>query len=117
MNPNNSDISPVMCMYEGNKSIKINKSVIDTIQQKYKDALSQSSQIIIVGMAYIKHDKHVWDPIRESKANILVIDPYPDSIYAWKQEHDLEHVDIIASEFGKHIETISDVVKHAALSI
>ena len=114
--PKNSDISPVLAMYAKDKRTVINKGLVERMQANYSNTLLKSSHVIIVGTKYIEHDQHVWKPISESSADILIIDPYPDSTLRWAQGIKPRRLTVLSKSFDKSVWDIAKYVRSAAYS-
>jgi hypothetical protein len=113
--PSNDDISPVLAIYEKGKRVVVNSILIKELQDKYVLVTKYSSLIVLVGIRYIEHDAHVWLPILESGAEILVIDPYPDEIVKWIEINNLINVSVIQSSFDQSIWEITKKVNSVLL--
>lgn len=111
----NDAISPSLAMYEKGKRVVINNSLIRGIQDSYKKALAQSSHVAIIGLNYAEHDKHVWDPIASNGANILIVDPNPDSIIEWARKSRINSINKIPSGFNDAILKIARWARASAL--
>lgn len=114
--PKNSDISPVLAMYAKDKRTVMNRELVEKMQTNYSNTLLKSSHVIIVGTKYIEHDQHVWKPISESSADILIIDPYPDSTLRWAQGIKPRRLTVLSKSFDKSVWDIAKYVRSAAYS-
>lgn len=114
--PRNSDISPVLAMYEKGKRVVINRRIIEKIQSDYSNTVLKSSHVIVVGTRYIEHDQHVWKPISEGGANILLVDPYPEATLNWAQGIGLQGFTVLPKSFDKAVWDIAKYIRHAAYS-
>lgn len=112
----NSDISPVLAMYEKGKRVVINKRHIEAIQKNYSGTVHKSSHVVIVGTKYVEHDQHVWRPIGESGANILLVDPYPEETLKWAERIGLQGFTVLSKSFDKAVWDIAKYIRHAAYS-
>ena len=109
--PKNSDISPILAMYEKGKRVVVNRKLIDNLQQLYSDIVKTSAMIILVGIKYIEHDYHIWNPISESSAKFVIVDPYPDQTVNWIENKKLNILSTIANSFNDSIEDITTYIK------
>lgn len=114
--PKNGDISPVLAMYAKDKRAVMNRGVIERIQKNYSDTVLKSSHVIIVGTKYIEHDQHVWKPISESNANLLIVDPYPEATLHWAQGIKQRGLTVLPKSFDKAIWDIAKYIRSAAYS-
>jgi len=63
-------LGPVMAFYMKNKPTQTNKSVLDKIQNFWKDRMSKSNKVIIIGINPNPDDKHIWETISKTNAKI-----------------------------------------------
>lgn len=109
--PKNSDISPVLSMYNKEKRIVINKNFISNIQEIYKKKIENSRMIILIGVKYIEHDTHIWEPIKNSKAKVYFNSRsgISEEMEKWSKENDINLFSIKGS-FNEKIEEISNLI-------
>lgn len=88
--PRNSDVSPVLAIYAKDKRVVVNRQLIRETQNKYADFIAGSKLVVLVGIKYVPHDTHIWDPLAAAKSSLLVVDPYPDDTIAWANECGLD---------------------------
>ena len=112
--PRNSDISPILAMYQKGKRVVVNTQLIEKIQKDYADAVTRSSHLVIVGTKYVEHDQHVWKPIAESSASILLVDPYPEATVNWARAVQREGVRALTIGFDQAVWKIAKFVRAAA---
>lgn len=110
-NSRNSDLSPVLALYQKGKRIVINNELINNIQRKYVDAISQSNLIFVVGVKYVEHDNHIWDSLSSSNAKIVIVDPYPDDTVRWADTHSLQNVEVMKSGFESVVLQMARMIK------
>lgn len=109
--PKNSDISPVLSMYNKEKRIVINKNFISNIQEIYKKKIENSRMIILIGVKYIEHDTHIWEPIKNSKAKVYFNSRsgISEEMEKWSKENNINLFSIKGS-FNEKIEEISNLI-------
>ncbi len=114
--PKNSDISPVLSMYNKEKRIVINKNFISNIQEIYKKKIENSRMIILIGVKYIEHDTHIWEPIKNSKAKVYFNSRsgISEEMEKWSKENDINLFSIKGS-FNEKIEEISNLILNKLL--
>ena len=110
-NPQNNSLSPVLCMYEKGKRAVINSGLIGDIQNKYKNVISNSNLVILVGIKYIKHDSHIWQPLEDSNASLLIVDPYPQETIEWVNRVGKTNVQVIPSGFNDSVWKIAKLIR------
>ena len=114
--PKNSDISPVLSMYNKEKRIVINKNFISNIQEIYKKKIENSRMIILIGVKYIEHDTHIWEPIKNSKAKVYFNSRsgISEEMEKWSKENNINLFSIKGS-FNEKIEEISNLILNKLL--
>lgn len=112
--PKNGDISPILSMYARDKRVVINRGLTERIQHIYSDSIHASSHIVIVGAKYIQHDHHVWGPIENSIAQILLVDPFPTATVEWAQSVGIKNIKIELMSFSESVRSIFKFIREAA---
>lgn len=90
-NQKNSDISPALSMYSPTKRVVMNRSLIENIQQEFSKSIENSNLLVIVGVGLAEHDRHIWEPIKNSKGKLLIVDLYPEKLIDWAKAHGLDN--------------------------
>lgn len=67
----NGVVAPSMCLYMQGKPVNTSPSVIQTLQDNWKNELDDADYIVIIGIRPVMADSHIWGPIIKSKAQIL----------------------------------------------
>jgi len=63
--------APCMSYFIENKSTNFGSSFIEQEKERYKELVSNAEKIIIVGAALREYDTHIWEPLKNTKANII----------------------------------------------
>ncbi|PKG37485.1 hypothetical protein [Psychromonas sp. Urea-02u-13] len=109
----NSDLSPVLALYQKGKRIVVNNELINNIQKKYVEAISNSNLIFVIGVKYVEHDNHIWDCISSCKGKVVIVDPYPSDTMKWAETNSLQNIEVMESGFEDIVLKIaSDIKKH-----
>ena len=66
----NRPAGPCISFYMKNKPTAVGTKTIQAIQKKWKEIIQYSDTLVIIGANVNKEDKHIWEPISNSKANI-----------------------------------------------
>lgn len=111
--PKNNDISPVMAKYEKGKRVVINSDLIKSIQQTYDCLIKSSKMIVLIGVKYIEDDFHIWNPILQSGAGLLVVDPYPENTIDWIKKNSLQDYSVIKKGFEESVWEITKQIRKA----
>lgn len=109
--PKNSDLSPVLAMYAKGKRVVINRELINKIQLGFVNSVKKSPLVVLIGIEYIEHDTHVWQPIRESNADILIVNPFPASTLDWAKSVGLNKTTVFEKSFDKSVWDITKFVR------
>jgi hypothetical protein len=110
-NTRNSDLSPVLALYQEGKRIVVNNELINVIQKKYVEAISHSNLIFVVGVKYVEHDNHIWDSLSSSDAKIVIVDPYPDDTLQWADTNSLQNIEVMKSGFESVVVPMARMIK------
>jgi len=106
----NSDLSPVIAMYAEGKRVVINRNTIQSIQTKYSEFIASSQLVVLVGIKYLSHDTHIWNPIIHTRPNLLIIDPYPKNILDWAKDNSFDNISVIEKSFDQSVWDITKAV-------
>lgn len=108
-NLENSDLSPILSMYNKEKRVVINNLFIKKIQEMYETKIKSSSIIILMGIKFLEHDTHIWESIKNSKAQIYFNsrNGFDDNMNTWIKKHNINISPII----GGFDEKIDDIIK------
>jgi hypothetical protein len=77
-----------MALYSPGKEVLFNSQFTERTQAAFRQLVLRADEVIIVGAGYAKHDRHVWEPIEDTKASVFVVDPLPDGFAELKQMRD-----------------------------
>lgn len=108
--PNNSQLSPVLAVYEKGKRVHINSSLVEQIQQEFRSAVERATLLVIIGTNYIPEDTHIWSPLEASSARKLIVDPCPSRLRDWAAKTRGETT-IIEGGFNDHVLPISSFIR------
>ncbi|WP_373975016.1 SIR2 family protein [Chitinibacter sp. SCUT-21] len=107
----NSDLSPVLAMYAEGKRVVINPRTILAAQNEYSKRIASSELVVLVGVRYVPHDNHIWDPISERMPKLLIVDPYPLGTTSWADANGLSDVIVIKKGFEDSVWDIKKAVQ------
>ncbi|WP_254436406.1 SIR2 family protein [Vreelandella aquamarina] len=108
--PKNSDLSPVLAMYAKGKRVVVNRNLIQNTQQKYSELIASSRLVVLVGVKYISHDTHIWEPIVQARPNLLIVDPYPQDTIDWVTANNFDNVTVVDKSFDTSVWEITKSV-------
>ncbi len=106
----NEILSPILCMYAKGKRVVLNKTLINNIQKDYAELVKKSQLVVLAGIRYIDHDTHIWQPILESNAKLLIVDPYPEATIEWAEQNGLKYK-LLQKGFDTAVDDIAESVK------
>lgn len=66
-------LAPVMCLYMEGKPVSISPSVIQRVQEMWKDAVARAKAIFCIGVYPLEADDHIWSPIAKTQADLFFI--------------------------------------------
>jgi len=66
-----NSIPPIMSYFEKEKRSTAGEEYLMESRERLSYLISNSDQIIIIGVKIREHDKHIWNPIKQSKAKLV----------------------------------------------
>lgn len=69
----NNALPPVMCLYMKSKPVQVSPSTISEIQEEWRNHVLNSTKIFIIGVNPNPEDKHLWNAIASSPAEIVYV--------------------------------------------
>lgn len=106
----NRPAGPCMSYYMKNKPTSVGPSTIREIQNKWKEVISKSDKLVIIGTNVNTDDSHIWEPITGTRAKIgFVGSPNAFSVLeSLGSDIDATH---LSSDFDASISDIVNFVK------
>lgn len=83
-----NSLPPAMSIYMMGKPSLAAPSFLKRQQDLYKEAAEEADIIFVIGMAYNEYDIHIWEPLRQTAAQLVFLNPFPDKIKDFCQERD-----------------------------
>ncbi|WNJ81674.1 hypothetical protein RJE46_10750 [Cedecea neteri] len=103
--------SPVMCLFNKEKRVVMNSSIIEGLKARYSSVIKQSRYVFIVGVNYVPHDSHVWDCIFDSGAELIIVDPYPSEIFiSVLKDKNINHI-LIKKGFYDSVKRLAGMIR------
>lgn len=103
------NLPPVMSAFSPEKISQVGHSFIMEQRERFRVHVASSNKIAIIGVQLREHDIHIWEPLKNSKAELLYVtkgDP-GDSIARWKTERpDGASTHVLCSGFKEHFDDI-----------
>lgn len=103
------DISmPIMSLYLKGKKSFLGETEINKIQKDYAKMASACSRIMVVGVAPTFHDAHVWEPLRQTSAQLIYCGVnIADQFNYWRNGNSLRNQDIVLDgPWEKHFDEL-----------
>ncbi|RYE56832.1 MAG: hypothetical protein EOP48_07160 [Sphingobacteriales bacterium] len=110
--PNHQSFCPAISLYEKEKRSITNNNQILEMQTQFASIIKKARRIFLIGTALATQDTHIWDPIRKSKCELIVIDINPDPITYWAKLHKKYSTKALKGSF---IELIDDIAKEMVM--
>jgi hypothetical protein len=82
-------VAPAMALYSESKEMLFCKSFLDEIRARFRSLVTEADEVLIVGVAYAPHDRHVWEPLEISPATIHIVNPDAASFVGFERERAL----------------------------
>ena len=79
--------SPAISCYMLGKPTYFSGAYVNKQRKLFKQAVSSAGRIIIIGVKLNEEDKHIWQPIAETKAIVGYVEPCPDDIIKWTKNN------------------------------
>ena len=105
-------LSPMMCIYNKEKRTVINSRALEGFKQDFNKAIAESNDIIIVGVKYVPHDHHIWDDILATKADVIIVDPYPDEGLIKELNKKNINITVVSKSFYDCVVRLSGLMKN-----
>jgi len=64
-------VTPVMCYFDRHKQTSAGPTFIQVQRQRYADLVREARAIAVVGLKVRRVDKHIWEPLAQTKADIV----------------------------------------------
>lgn len=68
-----SGIAPVMSLYMEGKPVNVSPQILKDLQNTYKNRCLEAKTILIIGVKPVIQDEHIWECIKNSKANVYYV--------------------------------------------
>jgi len=99
----NDAFPPVMSYFEPDKQTTSGNNFIVAQRQRYSEIVSDAESIALIGIKVREHDKHIWEPLANSKAQILYVsgEKSKAEYETWKEKRRPTSSDIALDGFFK----------------
>jgi hypothetical protein len=79
----NEQFAPVVAQYVREKTFLTHAEAFEEMQAFWAKKVLRANAVVLIGVRYVPGDEHIWKPLLESDAELLVVDPSFDAIEAW----------------------------------
>lgn len=105
------EFAPVLAQYARGKPFMSSLSQMNSIQREVSRQILAATHVFVIGVRFTPLDTHLWNPLRQSRATISVVNPVVDDLLWWGKGRSAvtQH---IADSF-EHVALIADAIKRA----
>jgi hypothetical protein len=79
----NEQFAPVVAQYVREKTFLTHAEAFEGVQAFWAKKVLKAKAVVLIGVRYVPGDEHIWKPLLESDAELLVVDPNFDGIETW----------------------------------
>ncbi|PBP46341.1 hypothetical protein [Pseudomonas syringae] len=103
-------LSPSISMYAKGKHVSICPDFISEQQYMFSRACKRASRIIILGVRVVVEDSHIWEPIRQSRAELIYFGDENDrvALQTWSSDSDRRNVSYVSGYFERCLAYMKD---------
>jgi hypothetical protein len=96
-------LPPVMSYFVPSKQTTSGIDFINEQRKRYKDLVGEADNIAIIGLKVREHDKHIWEPLANTKAKLIYCSGKEgaDEFSKWVSEHRTGKNDVVLRGFFK----------------
>lgn len=92
---------PAMCLYMRSKHSQIGYTQLRKIQEWWKNQVLAADKVLVIGVKPYFYDKHIWEPLRESKAKVGFVGS-SDSYKEWiSKDRDKDNTKLIGHRWDE----------------
>lgn len=110
--PKYRNLTPVLSVYGPGKTSPYNQGFIDRGQAYWRECLMRAKIIVLIGINYVPHDTHLFEPLATAPGVIAIVNPDYAAYSPWIREQRKGTTFHLASAF-EEIEKISGYAKLA----
>ena len=79
----NEQFAPVVAQYVREKTFLTHAEAFEGMQTFWARKVLGAKAVVLVGVRHVPDDEHIWQPLFNSNAELLIVDPSFDAIGAW----------------------------------
>ncbi|HAT3644836.1 TPA: hypothetical protein I8542_003112 [Raoultella ornithinolytica] len=104
-------LSPAVAIYHPQKIVLHCPSFVKFQQDNFHQEVKRSSKIFIIGLKVNPNDKHIWETLEKTKADIYIVDIDRPLVSSWINSITKKNVYHIADTFEESIERIKKILR------
>ncbi len=107
---------PVMSYFEPSKRTTSGANFIESQRKRYDDLVNNAEKIVIIGLRVRGHDKHIWEPLSKTKANLIYCsgNTAGEEFKEWRNQKRSEKGDKILTQYFD--ESFDELVRELGLN-
>jgi hypothetical protein len=102
-------LAPVMSLYMRGKPLAVSPSAIAQLQQRWSNAVSAATVVIVVGVRPWPADDHIWQPLAKTAAHLLYVGD-PAVFSDWVASARAGPYTLLAGRFSRGFSTILPLI-------
>ncbi|EED0940983.1 hypothetical protein ED113_RS23235 [Escherichia coli] len=106
-----TSLAPAVAMYHPEKTVIHCPSIVNLQQQQFKEKVKTSNKIIVIGLKINPDDHHIWDELKETKADIYIVDKQRLPVMEWKKQIAKQNVFYLSDTFENSLKQIERLLR------
>lgn len=103
-------LAPAMSLYMRGKPLAISPSTICALQDSWTRAANSASKVIVVGVHPNSEDRHIWDPLASTTAEVLFVGSR-EGFEEWKPRREARTTTFLGSTLADAGKLIMQILK------
>ena len=79
----NEQFAPVIAQFVQEKTFLSHANAFEALQRFWATKVLNAKVVVLIGVRFVPGDEHIWKPLFDSDAEMLIVDPNFDEIEAW----------------------------------
>lgn len=80
-----TSLAPVIALYTKKKPFMVSRIAIQEHQSEWFRAMSDVDRVFVIGVHLQPEDHHIWDILRDCKAEVYYVGPEGEEVVRWAQ--------------------------------
>ena len=109
-NIQSNDVPPVISNFQPDKYTIAGQNFIAGQRKRWQQLTTNAKKIVIIGVAVREHDTHIWEPLRETKAQIMYCsgESGGKGFEEWAEKHKRKGDTMLPGFWGEYFDDIND---------